>query len=115
MPADAARAHVEELRRLGWYDGRICKAAGISHQKLHGLSKYATTHRRTHQAVLALPLVPDVDPVAIERVLSGEPVRLTRAERRVVAARLVSERGWNEAMRLLRVSGSTLRQLVEAS
>jgi len=53
------------------------------------------------------------DWVAIERAVTGEPVRLTRVERAEAAVRIVASGGGaSQLVKRLRVSGATARQLL---
>ncbi len=59
------------------------------------------------------PVACCVDDVAVERFLSGDPVKLTRPERAEAARRAVERLGYDQAQRLLKCSGSTLHRMLE--
>lgn len=58
--ASRARAHVHQLRRLGWTYVQIAEAAGTSTWVPHKLDTKATNHLwpESERAILALPLTP---------------------------------------------------------
>ncbi|GGM55732.1 hypothetical protein GCM10012275_28560 [Longimycelium tulufanense] len=102
--AESARAHVRQLRALGWTYEQIAEAAGISAWVAHHLDTRPKRHVKaeTERALLAVPLVPRA---------SHRPVSHIGTQRRV---RALMRMGWTteEVARRAGIKVRTLRTVI---